>query len=146
MTNKHIVEINGVKLEVDLRYATQVHQDLKIGSKVKLLEKSEYSDPQVYHGVIIGFENFQSLPTIEVCYIVSSYSDLELKFASINEKSTKKFDMIPAVDWSPSVTKDEAFEFFDKAIGKLENEIDKLKDKKAKCAKYFDVFIDKIEE
>ena len=35
---KTIVEINGIKMEVDLRHATRV-EEFKIGSKVKVLKK-----------------------------------------------------------------------------------------------------------
>ena len=62
---KKIIEINGVKMEVDLRHATQIHTEIKIGSKVKVLHK-QHGGQNIYHGVVCGFENFVDLPTIEV--------------------------------------------------------------------------------
>lgn len=89
MTEKTIIEINGVKMEVDLRHATIIHQNLKIGSKVKVLDKSSsYSGVQVYAGIIVGFENFPSLPTITVAYIKTGYgTESPLKFAQELRKS-----------------------------------------------------------
>ena len=37
--------------------------------------------------IIVGFENFASLPTIEVCYLKAEYGEPELKFASINSST-----------------------------------------------------------
>lgn len=65
--NKRVIEINGVKLEVDMRYAKRV-DELRVGSKVKVLNK-EYSSYKVYPGVIVGFEEFDNLPTIVVAYL-----------------------------------------------------------------------------
>lgn len=141
---KHIIEINGVKMEVDLRHATQVYNELRIGSKVKVLSK-EYSGHEVYHGVIVGFENFPSLPTIEVCYFKSNYGEPELKFASINTKSAEKFEIVPALDWSPLGRKEEVLKYFDNEVFKLEEKITILKDKKAHCSKYFDIFVKEME-
>ncbi len=59
-----IIEINSVKLEVDRRSAERVDQ-IQVGDRVKVLNK-QYSDYKVYHGVVIGFEPFEELPTIIV--------------------------------------------------------------------------------
>ena len=142
---KKIIEINGVKMEIDLRHAKQVYDELKIGSKVKVLCK-EYSDHKVYYGVIVGFENFPSLPTIEVCYLKTEYGEPELKFASINSKTSEKFEIVPALDWSPLAKKDKILGYFDDEIRKIEERITILKNKKEYCQKYLDVFVNELEE
>ena len=141
---KHTIEINGVKMEVDLRHATQVYNELKIGSKVKVLAK-EYSSHEVYHGVIVGFENFASLPTIEVCYLKVDYHGPELKFVSINTKTSERFEIVPAIDWSPLAKKEEVLNWFDKEITTLEERIRQTKDKKALCEKYLGIFVKELE-
>ena len=78
-------EINGVKMQVDLRYATRI-EELRVGDKVKVLTKG-YSGHTVHSGVIIGFEPFKELPTIVVCYVASSYSEVKLEFVHYNAKS-----------------------------------------------------------
>jgi hypothetical protein len=140
MSDKKIIEINGVKMEIDLRHATQIYTNLKIGSKVKVLVK-EYSDCKVYHGVIVGFENFASMPTIEVCYLEANYGEPKLKFASVNSKTSEKVEIVPAIDWSPLAKKEEILKWFDDEIRKTEDNIKILKGKKEYCEKYLDVFV-----
>jgi ribosomal protein L19 len=83
---KTIVEINGVKLEVDLRTAKTV-EEYRVGDTVKLLKK-EYGDSyKSYAGMIVGFDPFISLPTIIVAYIDQSYSGVDIKFDYLNAKS-----------------------------------------------------------
>ena len=141
---KHTIEINGVKMEIDLRHATQIHTDLKIGSKVKVLDK-EYSSHKVWHGVIVGFENFPSLPTIEVCFLETSYGEPKLRFASVNTKTSEKYEIVPAIDWSPLAKKEEIMKWFDEEIRKTEENIKILKSKKEYCEKYLDVFVKDLE-
>ena len=93
-----IIEINGVKMEVDLRHAKIVHENIKVGSKVKLLEKSAYSAPSVHPGVVVGFEPFTDLPTIIVAYVKIGYGEGGLNFAYINAQSVEKWDMVPSLD------------------------------------------------
>ena len=78
---KKIVEINGVKLEVDTREATKV-ESFKVGDHVKLLKKT-YSSYEVYHGMLVDFNEFAKLPTLVVCYV--EYSGI--KFAYINAEN-----------------------------------------------------------
>lgn len=51
---KTIIEVNGVKLEVDLRTARRI-DEIRIGDRVKVLIKG-YSDYKVHAGTVIGFE------------------------------------------------------------------------------------------
>lgn len=63
---KTIVEINGIKLEVDLRTAKRV-EEYKVGDMVKVLKK-EYGDSyKSYAGMIVGFDAFVALPTNPLC-------------------------------------------------------------------------------
>ena len=83
---KQIIEINGIKLEVDLREAVVI-DNYKVGDVVKVLVK-EYSDNyNSYMGQIIGFDNFKTTPTINIAYIKPSYSTCELVFLSYNSNS-----------------------------------------------------------
>lgn len=82
---KRIIEINGIKMEIDLRTATSRTVDtFCIGDKVKILLK-EYGDSfRSYAGAIVGFDAFQQRPTIIVAYLAGGYSAAEIKFAYIN--------------------------------------------------------------
>jgi hypothetical protein len=92
------IEINGIKMEVDMRHAKRI-EELRIGDRVKLLIENPYSSPKhkVHPGIIIGFEPFTTLPTIIVAYIDKNYSAVDMKFAYIN-KSSVDVEMIRSVD------------------------------------------------
>lgn len=89
-----IIEVNGVKLEVDLRSAKRIDQ-LTIGSRVKCLVK-KYDSFATYPGVIVGFEPFPSKPTIVVCYLDTGYGG-GLQFKSFNS-DTKDFEVVADLD------------------------------------------------
>src|SRR5262245_47643432 len=126
-TETTIVEINGVKMEMDLRRATIVHQEIKVGSRVKLLEKSSYGTPSVHAGIVVGFDNFQTLPTITVAYIKTGYgSESPLKFAYINSKSTENWEMVPSQDEDLPVAKNIVLEQMDRSIETKRAEIETL--------------------
>lgn len=75
--DKRIIEINGIKLEVDMRSARRI-DEFKVGDSVKVLDSRD--DKNVMRsGVITDFANFKELPTIMVAvYKEGSYWDLSL--------------------------------------------------------------------
>jgi len=81
-----IVEINGIKLEIDERTARTV-ESYRVGDRIKVLVK-EYSAYAVYPGVIVGFSDFKDLPTIDIMYVTRGYG-AEFRFISINAQSTE---------------------------------------------------------
>src|SRR5690349_2704390 len=95
MKDKTIIEVNGVKLEVDLRTAKRI-DTLHVGDRVKVLVK-QYNDFAVHAGTVIGFEPFENLPTVIVAYLKSDYSGPEIKFLYFNAKS-KETEIIKAID------------------------------------------------
>lgn len=135
-----IIEINGVKMEVDLRHAKIVHQNLRVGSKVKVLEKGGYSGPVVHAGVIVGFEPFVELPTIVVAYVKSGYSAESLSFAYINAKSAEKWELVPSIDDHLPIVKADVLAQFDREIEKKENEARDLKAKRDFFLRHFQLW------
>lgn len=133
-TEMMTVEINGVKMEVDMRHAKVVHENIKVGSRVKLLAKgSSYAGPSVYAGVVVGFEPFKDLPTIVVAYVSNGYGETEfIKFAYINpsKESVDKWDMIPSLDDDLPVRKGSILDGIDREIVKHQQEIIALKHKR----------------
>ncbi|KKK75895.1 hypothetical protein LCGC14_2869150 [marine sediment metagenome] len=85
-STKRVVEINGIKMEIDLRNATVI-ENYRVGDNVKILIKQYGDTYATYPGVIVAFDQFEELPTICVMYLVASYSEAELKMAYINSKS-----------------------------------------------------------
>lgn len=84
---KTIVEVNGVKLEVDLRYARRI-EEMRVGDRCRVLIKPTYGGPGVHTGVVVGFEPFATLPTIVIAYIKREYSSAAVKFLAFNKETT----------------------------------------------------------
>ena len=128
MENMIQIEINGVKMEVDTRYAKRI-ENLTIGSRVKVLVKS-YSDYKVYAGVIVGFDPFKELPTISVAYIDTSYGSKGLSFVAYNSQS-KDVEIVADIDFNAlEVNKADIVRQFDNEIQKKQLEIQEMMEKK----------------
>lgn len=86
MSEKRIIEVGGVKMEIDLRHAKTV-DTYRVGDRVKVLIK-EYTDSyKSYAGVIVGFDAFESLPTIVIAYLKVDYNSAEVKLVYINSET-----------------------------------------------------------
>ena len=94
-----VITINGVNIEVP-EQAQASAEPLRVGDPVKLLVKSQYSDPKVCAGVVAAFELFQTMPTITIAYVdPASYSGTgALVFAHLNEKSADKYELVHGLD------------------------------------------------
>lgn len=136
--NKRIIEINGVKLEVDMRYAKRV-EELRVGSKVRVLIKSYGESYSTYPGVIIGFEEFAKLPTIVVAYCESSWSSADIKFVNFNAKS-EGVEIVSAVNDEIELNRADALESFDREIVKKERELADLHEKRDYFNKKFGIY------
>lgn len=124
-----IIEVNGVKLEVDLRSAKRI-DELKVGSRVKCLEKSSYSGMKTYPGVIVGFEPFPSLPTIVVAYLDIGYGTPGLKFKTFNAE-TKDFEVVADLDNNAlEIDRDEALAHFTREAEKKRLELREIEQKR----------------
>jgi hypothetical protein len=78
-----IVEVNGVKLEVDVRTARRI-EEFRIGSRVKLRVNVDHIGQRVYPGIVIGFEPSEDLPTILVAYVEDDRTFADLKIVGVN--------------------------------------------------------------
>ena len=136
-----IIEVNGVKLEVDLRTCKRV-ENLKVGSKVKILRKGNYSTPEVFPGVIVGFERFQTQPTIIVCYLEVSYSKCDLMFAYINSDSKDKWEMVATVDTELPVAKADVLSKIDTEIQKKKDEIEDIELRRDYFLRHFNKYFE----
>lgn len=127
--NLTTIEINGVKLEIDLRQARRI-ETLTIGSKVKLLsKKTPYQEAKVYAGVVVGFEPFKELPTIIVAYLKSDWNSCAVEFAYINANNDA-FDMVASVDDDLMINKTETLTSFERQITLKRREIEDLEAKR----------------
>lgn len=126
--NLRVVEINGVKVEIDLRTAKRV-DNFRVGDPVKILVKS-YSSYSSHLGMIVGFDEFKSLPTLIVAYIdADKWSDTPLKFHYINAK-TEDVEICPHTANDIGVQRSDIINQFEKMILKKEEEIREIKMKR----------------
>lgn len=125
---KRIIEINGVKLEVDLRTALQVEQ-YSIGDKIKVLIKDYGNNFKSYPGMIVGFDNFVNLPTVIIAYLDREYSKPDIKFCYFNSK-TENAEIAPAHNFELDLQKFNFIVEMDEQIKAKQRELEDLYKKK----------------
>lgn len=130
MENEFIreVEINGIKVEVDLRTCKRI-DTFKIGDNIKVLKKSYNDNYNVYSGVIIDFVNFRERPAIVIAYFDQNYNAVEIKFETITQDS-KDIEIAPCLPHELKINKDRVIDKFDVAIAAKEREADELRQRK----------------
>ena len=123
-----IIEINGIKMEIDLRNAKRI-DTLRVGDRVKCLVK-QYGGMATYAGVIVGFEPFPSLPSIVVAYLDTGYASGTLKFQTFNSE-TKDFEIVSDLDNnSLEVNRAHILAVFDREEQTKRQELSAIEDKR----------------
>lgn len=128
MSEKQVIEINGIKLEVDMRYARRI-EEIRIGDKVKVLRKQYGDNFQVHPGIVIGFEPFTQLPTIVIAYVDQDWQKAEVKFLHFNS-GCKDVEIVAAADEDFHVDRDALIARFDKLIEGKRREIETIEEQK----------------
>lgn len=124
-----IIEINGIKLEVNLRNAKRV-DNLRVGDRVKCLVKG-YGGMSTHAGVVVGFEPFPSLPSIVVAYLDTGYSSGTLKFQTFNSE-TKDFEIVADLDNNAlEVDRLHILAIFDRDAAKKQQELEEIESKRS---------------
>lgn len=139
---KRIVEINGVKVEVDLRTAKRV-DSFKVGDAVKILIK-QYSTYESRFGMIIAFDEFKALPTIVVASIKPGSYSSPLEFHYINEK-TEGLEICIHDEKDIGYERANILDAFDSQMNKLKNDLKDLEIKKAYFIKMFGRYFEKTD-
>jgi len=134
MENKKVIEINGVKMEVDLRKAKTVNE-YKVGDSIKVLMK-DYSGYSVNYGTIIGFTEFEKLPTIEILYVKDNYSSADVNFLAFNE-NTMDIEIAPCHEYELNFSTGELLDKIDRQIIQKEEEVRNLKSRREAFLRYF---------
>ena len=138
-----IIEVNGIKMEVDMRTARVAKLELyKVGTNVRILKKEYGDDFKTYAGVIIGFDQFKERPSILIAYLKPGYSDCEIEFLSFN-KDTKDIEICPANDTFVPFQKSTIVDQLDRKVLQKEEELQEAKAKREYFTKYFDKYFDK---
>lgn len=123
-----IIEIGGIKMEVDLRHAKRI-DTFKVGDPVKILfPKGDYSNDKFCPGVIVGFCEFQSTPAIEVLVMEEGYNTVEVRFVTITKNS--KTELIHYNQYESAFSKDNIVTKIDNQITAKEMELEALRNKR----------------
>ena len=138
MENKRIVEIDGVKIEVDLRSAKRI-DTFRVGDNVKVLCKDYSNQFKVKPGIITDFANFKEKPTIVVAVFDegSWSSSPSIEFIHIYEGMEDKFEIVYTSDEDLRLTKDGVIEKFEREIQKKRNEAQDLQNQLEYFKKHF---------
>lgn len=132
---KKIIEINGVKMVVDLSTA-RVIDTYKIGDNVKVLKK-EYGDKyNIYPGVIVSFVNFQELPTIQIAILKQEYLGTTIEFINFNS-NTEGVEIHPCSEHELHLEKNSVMDTFNRLIEQKRHEMEELIAKRDWFEKYF---------
>lgn len=137
--NVKIIEIGGVKLEVDMRTARKI-ESFKVGDAVKILIKQWSDNFKPYFGMIVGFDMFTERPTIIVAYLDPEKPD-PILFAYLN-KDSKDIELCMSDLSDIPVERSTILERMDVAIQKKRDEISDLENKKQYFLKNFSKFFE----
>lgn len=134
--NKRIIEINGIKLEVDLRSARRI-DEFRVGDNVKVLD-SRSGKNLVRSGVITDFANFKELPTLIVAmYCPPDYwSKPSVEFLYYNSQ-TEDVEIVGVSAEEVIVSRETVVQKFDDEIAKKRDELNDLIIKRDTFVKYF---------
>lgn len=136
MDEKRVVEINGIKMEVDMRTARRV-DTFKVGDNVKVLGKTYNDQHEIKPGIIVDFAMFKELPTIIVAvFNEGSWSGTpSISFEYINGESEE--EIIFASEEEIRLSKDGVIEKFEREIQKKKNECQDLQNQLEYFKKHF---------
>ena len=141
--NKKVIEINGIKMEIDLRKA-KVIDEYKVGDNLKVLVKDYGDGFKSYIGTIIGFDEFEHHPTIVIAYLKTAYATGTIEYLYYND-ATKDTEVCPLNDWDIPITKTEIIDQFDSEIKKAQSQIKEVQNKKKLFSQLFGKYFEKIE-
>ncbi len=134
--NKRIIEINGVRLEVDLRSARRI-DEFRVGDSVKVLDNRSGKN-EMKAGVITDFANFKELPTLIVAvYKAGDYwSKPSIEFITFNSE-TEGIEIVGVSAEEIIVSRETVVQKFDDEIAKKRDELNDLIIKRDTFVKYF---------
>lgn len=145
MNEKHVIEINGVKMEVDLRTARRI-DTIRVGTRVKTLHKKYGDTYEVKHGIVIGFEPFKNLPTIIIAIASMSYSEAKIEFLYYNSASADVEVVVAVDDDLAALDKDAFCKQVDRDIAAKHREIEQLNERKQYFLDKFRAYWEPLEQ
>jgi hypothetical protein len=141
-SEKRIIEINGIKMEVDLRSAKRI-DTFKVGDPVKVLDMN-YQNGSIKAGVIVGFAEFSQKAAIEIMVLDESYSGIDFKFITVSSETDSKYEIVHYNNYEKIFTKSNVIDNFNREIEKKKIEIEELERKREYYIKDFEKAFEQI--
>lgn len=141
MENTRLIEINGIKMEIDLRTAKRV-DEFKVGDNVKVLRKGYNSSYEILNGVIVEFVNFKELPTMIIAIFKQDYSGSHLDFINFNSE-TEGVEISFCSEHELKLEKNKTIDRMQQEIDKKLAEAKDIQNKKDYFEKHFAKYFEK---
>jgi hypothetical protein len=122
------VDIKGVKFEVDTNKFVKNNNNYKIGDCIKVLIKKYGAEWRSYHGMIIGFDAFENLPTILIAYLDTEFGNADITLLCFNNAS-EGIEITAANNIQLQLTKESAVQKFYNQIRDLKQQIEETEAK-----------------
>lgn len=145
MEEKTVIEIRGIKMEVDLRHARRI-ENIQVGTRIKVLRKKYGDTHEVLQGIVIGFEPFKELPTIIAAVATFDYNEAKIEFIYYNAKSEGLELVVASDDDLAALDKNDFTAKIDREITKKEGEIKELEARKSYFLEKFKCYWQPIEQ
>lgn len=121
-------EVNGKKFLIKSDPTMTHVEEYRVGDQVMVMKK-KYSDYQMYPGIIIGFYEFQAMPTIHIAYLDVDYSAAKVEFIAFNA-NTKEAEFCSYNGNDLPYGKDRVMTLLTQEIQKKEEELNGLRHKR----------------
>lgn len=136
--------IQGTHFEISRAPDQPDTKFIRIGDRVKVMKKG-YDKWNNYAGVVVSFDNFKDLPTINIVYVDISYSTCNLQMVAYNEETKDlKVAFLPEDSKELDIDKASTLDRFNNEIEKKKAELAELFYKKAYFEKNFGKFFSGI--
>lgn len=136
--------IQGTHFEISRAPDEPVTKFIRIGDRVKVMKKG-YDKWNNYAGVVVSFDDFKGLPTINIVYVDVSYSSCNLVMIAYNDEAKDiKVVFLPDDSKELDVDRSATIDRFNNEIEKKKNELSELIYKKAYFEKNFGKFFSGI--
>lgn len=118
---KRIIEVDGVKMEIDLRTA-RVVDTYHVGDNVKILRK-RYNGYEILPGAIVGFTEFRNRPALELLAIEPDGSVIFLTYAAKNDGEQQDIEIAPFNKFELLIDRASIMDKLNRCVEVKENEL-----------------------
>lgn len=135
-------DVNGKRFIIKSDPTAVLIEEYRIGDQVMVLKEKYGEEYAMFPGVIVGFYEFKSLPTIYVAYLNVEYASAKIEFVAFNDK-LKDVEFCRFAGNDLPYGKERVLHLLDGEIEKKESELRDAKHKKSCFVECFGRFFAK---